>query len=69
MMILKKFKLIKSYGIKSGLAIKPDTDVKEIVPYLPFLDLILVMSVNQERVDKIYKDTENKIKELKVLLK
>lgn len=41
----KYIKLIKSKGIKVGLAINPDTDVNNIIEYLPFIDLVLVMSV------------------------
>lgn len=37
---------IKGLGIKVGLSIKPQTKVEEIIPYLPKLDLVLVMSVN-----------------------
>lgn len=36
---------IKSLGIKVGLSISPDTSVDEIMPYLKFVDLVLVMSV------------------------
>lgn len=36
---------IKDKGIKVGMSIKPSTDVSEIVKYLGYLDLILVMSV------------------------
>ena len=36
---------IKSCGIKVGMSIKPDTKVEEIVDLLPYLDLVLVMSV------------------------
>lgn len=36
---------IKSFNIKCGLAIKPDTDITEISPYLEKLDEVLVMSV------------------------
>lgn len=37
--------LIKSYGIKCGLAINPDTDVETLRDYLDKIDMILVMSV------------------------
>ncbi|MDD6878975.1 MAG: ribulose-phosphate 3-epimerase [bacterium] len=37
--------LIKSYGIKVGLSIKPDTDVSVLNNYLDKIDLILIMSV------------------------
>ena len=36
---------IKDLGIKVGMSIKPSTDVAEIAKYLPYLDLVLVMSV------------------------
>ncbi len=38
-------KIIKSKGVKAGLVIQPDTNVAEIISYLPFCDLVLVMSV------------------------
>lgn len=67
--IEKNLQLIKEYGIKSGLAISPDTKIKELVPYLPLLDLVLVMSVEPGAggQDFIVK-TKDKIKELKILL-
>lgn len=37
--------IIKSCGCKCGLAINPDTPVESIAPFLPRLDLILIMSV------------------------
>lgn len=36
---------IKALGVKAGISIKPNTDVKVLDPYLKDLDLILVMSV------------------------
>lgn len=36
---------VKDYGVKVGLSIKPGTLVSEIEPFLPFVDLVLVMSV------------------------
>ncbi len=43
--IMEVIKYIKSLNIKVGLSIKPNTKVESIVPYLPFVDLVLVMSV------------------------
>ena len=40
---------IKELGIGVGMSIKPSTDVSEIVKYLDYLDLILVMSVEPGR--------------------
>ncbi len=36
---------IKKHNIKAGMSIKPNTDIKEIINYLDYLDLILIMSV------------------------
>lgn len=38
-------KLIRAQGVKVGLAIKPQTEVEKIIPYLPLLDMVLVMTV------------------------
>ncbi len=37
--------LIKSFGVKVGLSIKPKTEPKEILPFLEKIDLLLVMTV------------------------
>lgn len=36
---------LKQNNIKVGLSIKPNTKVEVLIPYLPFIDLVLVMSV------------------------
>ena len=67
--IMKNLELIKSYSIKCGLAISPDTKVSELVPYLPYLDYILVMSVYPgEGGQEFIESTEGKVKELRKLL-
>lgn len=43
--IKETIKLIKSYGIKVGISIKPNTDISYLEPYYNDIDLILVMSV------------------------
>lgn len=68
--IEQNLELIKKYSIKAGLAISPNTKVKELVPYLPLLDMILVMSVEPGMGGQEFiKETKEKIKELKILLK
>ena len=67
--IEETLKLIKSYSIKAGLSIKPDTKVSELVPYLPFIDMILVMSVEPGAGgQKFIENTEKKITEVRALL-
>lgn len=36
---------IKSYGIKAGISIKPNTSVDEIAKYIHLFDLVLIMTV------------------------
>lgn len=70
MKVKENLELIHSYSIKSGLAINPDTPVKEIIPYLPLTDLILIMSVEPGRGgQKFIKESEDKIKEVREILK
>lgn len=67
--IEENLELIKSYGIKCGLAIKPNTPVKNLVPYLPLLDLILVMSVEPGKGGQSFIfESEDKIIEVRNLL-
>ena len=42
---LQTLKLLRSLGAHPGMAISPDTDINELVPFLPYLDMILVMTV------------------------
>ena len=67
--IEEDLKLIKKYSIKAGLAIKPDTKVNELIPYLPYLDIILVMSVEPGFGGQEFLiGTEAKLEEVRKLL-
>ena len=67
--IVKNLELIKSYSIGCGLAINPDTPVKELVPYLPYLDEIIVMGVVPgEGGQSFIPEVEKKLEELRALL-
>ena len=43
--ILPLINKIKEMDMKVGISVKPSTNIKEIKEYLPYLDLVLVMSV------------------------
>ncbi len=43
--VMDTINLIKSYNVKPGISIKPNTKVEEIKKYLPYVDQVLVMSV------------------------
>lgn len=65
----KSLDLIEAYGIRKGLAIKPETDIEALIPYLDRIDLILVMSVNPGKGGQAFiEDTISKVKELRKLL-
>jgi len=56
---------IKELGIKVGMSIKPSTDVAEIAKYLPYLDLVLVMSVEPGRGGQAFiEESTKKIEQL-----
>lgn len=44
-MLIKTLKYIRKNKALAGISINPDTDVMEIMPYLSYADLVLVMSV------------------------
>jgi len=43
--ILEAISLAKSLGKKTGVTIKPKTEADAILPFLPYVDLVLVMTV------------------------
>ncbi len=60
---------IKSFGIKVGISIKPETDINVLKPYLNSIDRVLVMSVTPgESGQTFIDDTYEKIKNLKELI-
>ncbi len=57
---------IKDLDMKVGMSIKPNTNPQEIEPYLPYLDLVLVMSVEPGKGgQKFMESSLEKIKWLK----
>jgi ribulose-phosphate 3-epimerase len=59
---LQTLQVIKSAGCNTGLSIRPETPASALIPFLPYVDLIMVMTVNPgysgqffmpEMVDKI----------------
>ena len=36
---------IKSHGIKAGIAIKPGTAIESLEPYIEYIDMVLIMTV------------------------
>ena len=56
---------LKSKNIKVGLSIKPGTDVSEITSFLPYVDLVLVMSVEPGKGGQEFiENSVNKINDL-----
>lgn len=43
--INKLIEQINSYGYKVGISVKPNTNIKTLIPYLDKIDLVLIMSV------------------------
>ena len=67
--IMECLELIKSYSIKAGLSIKPNTKVSELIPYLPYIDMVLVMSVEPGAGGQAFiEESEMRINEVRELL-
>ena len=61
---------IKEYGFKVGLAIKPNTYINKLIPYLEYIDTILIMSVEPGLGGQPFiSSTEERIKKIKELTK
>ncbi|MBQ9513596.1 MAG: ribulose-phosphate 3-epimerase [Clostridia bacterium] len=61
--------LIKSFGCKCGLVIKPDTKVSKIKKYIPLCDMVLVMSVYPGFGGQAFiESTLNKINEVRKIV-
>ncbi len=66
--IKELIELIHQQGKKAGLSIKPNTPVEVLLPYLPDLDLVLVMSVEPGFGGQQFLDScISKVKQLKSL--
>lgn len=64
--LIKCLKLISKNGAIAGLALNPNTEVVEIMPYLAYVDLVLVMSVEPGLSGQRFKEkTYVKLKKLK----
>lgn len=67
---LEMIELIKSYGFKAGIAINPDTNVKDIYDVLDKVDLVLVMGVYPGKSGQSFiENTSIKVNELKEEIK
>ncbi|MBR1425193.1 ribulose-phosphate 3-epimerase [bacterium] len=43
--ILNTINKIKQFGVRAGISIKPKTDPEKLIPYLKYLDMVLIMTV------------------------
>lgn len=68
--LLTCLKEIKSYYIKTGIALKAGDEIKDIIPYLPYIDLILIMSVTPGAGGQTFQEEAvSKMKEAQILKK
>jgi len=69
--VLEVINYIKSKNIKVGVSIKPNTNVENLLEYLPLIDLVLIMSVEPgfggqtfiesslDKIEELYNIREN----------
>lgn len=64
--ILARIQKIKECHAKVGLSVKPETNVEEIYPYLPYIHTVLIMTVEPGKGGQtLLTDMVEKIKQLK----
>tara|TARA_Y100000310_G_scaffold119041_1_gene117848 strand:- start:38 stop:697 length:660 start_codon:yes stop_codon:yes gene_type:complete len=67
--LVSSIKKIKSYNIKAGVSLNPETLVDKVLPVLNLIDLVLVMSVNPGFGGQTFiKETLEKIKILRKII-
>ena len=64
--VMKMINLIKSYNCRVGIAINPDTPTERIYSFLPYIHLVLVMTVKPGKVgQRFIPEMLNKIERIK----
>ena len=64
--ILEAINKIKENGIKCGLSVKPNTNIEQIYEYLPYIHMVLIMTVEPGRGgQELIPHTIQKIEQLK----
>lgn len=64
--VIKHIKYLQENGVKVGISIKPNTKVEEIYEYLPYLHLVLIMTVEPGKGgQKLILETVEKVRKLK----
>lgn len=60
---------IKKYGVKCGITLNPETEVEAIVPYIPMVDMVLVMSVHPGfGGQKFIESSLDKVREVRTII-
>lgn len=68
--VVATLKKIRECGCKAGLSIKPATKVEEIIPYLEYTDMILIMSVEPGLGGQKYmEDATDRIRQTRKIIK
>ncbi len=62
--VMGTIEYIKSKGIKVGLALNPETSISMILPYLEYIDVVLIMSVKPGAGGQTFIDITDKLNEL-----
>lgn len=60
---------IHELGVKAGITLKPGTSTKELEPYLPYVDMVLIMSVEPGFGGQAFQETSlDRVAEVKEMI-
>ena len=66
---MEALRKIREYGVKPGIVVKPKTPAAAVAPYLPYVDMVLVMTVEPGfGGQKFMADMMPKVKQLKAMI-
>jgi len=64
--ILELINYIKESHVKVGISIKPDTNIKDVLEFLPYINLLLIMTVEPGKGgQKLIPETIDKVKKIR----
>lgn len=63
--VMETVKAVKNTGVRTAVAVKPDTSAESVFPYMEYLDMVLVMTVEPGFGGQKFMDMSEKIRKIR----